>query len=137
MIFRLGIESYQEKINLTKPKKSLSGIKKHHLYSLHTIPKCGGVYLDKPTEKKFLRLCEVENYSDGKLTMILFNLHTRKHKDKYGPEKNLLPQQTRILLDNAFHKLNDILVSINVIQRLEMYVGDREKLSGIGVKTTY
>ena len=35
---QLGIESYQEKINLAKPKKILSGIKKPLIYSLNSIP---------------------------------------------------------------------------------------------------
>lgn len=84
-----------------------------------------------------MRFSEVENYADGMLMMILFNLQTRKHKDRYDPENNLLPQQTGSFLDNNLDKLNDILVSTNVVRRLEMYIGDRERLSGVGVKTTY
>ena len=47
------------------------------------------------------------------------------------------PQQTRVLLDNALDKLNDIFVSRNIVWRLQMYIGDREGFSGAGKKTTY
>ncbi|GJX96195.1 hypothetical protein Tco_0351993 [Tanacetum coccineum] len=53
--FQLGIKSYQQKVNLTAPTKTFSGIKDHEMFSIIYEPVHGIIYKNSKKEKRVIR----------------------------------------------------------------------------------
>ncbi|GJV01509.1 retrovirus-related pol polyprotein from transposon TNT 1-94 [Tanacetum coccineum] len=52
---KLGIESYQQKVNLTAPTMSFPGVKKHRMFSIIYEPVHGIIYKNSKKEKRVMR----------------------------------------------------------------------------------
>nr|GEU72974.1 hypothetical protein [Tanacetum cinerariifolium] len=63
---QLGIESYQKKLNLTKPNTYRSDIRNKTTYTLHSDPH-GIIYVDQSKRKRLMRTDELYKFSDGTL----------------------------------------------------------------------
>ncbi|GKE08423.1 hypothetical protein Tco_1411974 [Tanacetum coccineum] len=57
--FQLGIESYQQKVNLTAPTISFPGIEKHKMFSIIYEPVHGIIYKNSKKEKRVMRHSEI------------------------------------------------------------------------------
>nr|GEU46378.1 hypothetical protein [Tanacetum cinerariifolium] len=63
---QLGVESYQKKLNLTKPDKYRSVLKRKEAYIAYSNPR-GFIYQNKDKQNKLMRIDELHKFSDGTL----------------------------------------------------------------------
>ncbi|GJS71790.1 hypothetical protein Tco_0704631 [Tanacetum coccineum] len=65
--FQLSIESYQFKLNLTKPQLTMPGIKALELYTTIEEPMFGIIYDNDKFEKRFMAFDEINKFLTGTL----------------------------------------------------------------------
>nr|GEX36570.1 hypothetical protein [Tanacetum cinerariifolium] len=63
---QLGVESYQKKLNLTKPDTYRSDLKRKEAYIAYSNPK-GFIYQNKDKQNRFMQIDELHKFSDGTL----------------------------------------------------------------------
>ncbi|GKA36666.1 hypothetical protein Tco_0723231 [Tanacetum coccineum] len=73
---QLGVESYQKKLNITKPQTTFDGISIKEPYTTTYDPK-GVMYLNKIKRKRLMRTDELYKFFDGTLKSIRNTLHER------------------------------------------------------------
>nr|GEZ20455.1 hypothetical protein [Tanacetum cinerariifolium] len=73
---QLGVESYQKKINLTKPDMYRSDLKCKEAYITYSNPK-GFIYQNKDKQNRLMRIDELHKFSNGTLTDICTALDDR------------------------------------------------------------
>ncbi|GJS90785.1 retrovirus-related pol polyprotein from transposon TNT 1-94 [Tanacetum coccineum] len=61
---QLGVESYQKKLNLTKPDTYISNLRNKTAYTLNSDPH-GIIYVDQFKRKRLMRANELHKFSDG------------------------------------------------------------------------
>ncbi|GKC13579.1 hypothetical protein Tco_1010361 [Tanacetum coccineum] len=66
---QLGVESYQTKLNLTKPRFNMNGLYLKQPYTTVSHPK-GVVYLGKDKQKMLMRANELHKFSDDTLNKV-------------------------------------------------------------------
>ncbi|GKC63220.1 hypothetical protein Tco_1095818 [Tanacetum coccineum] len=64
---QMGVESYQKKINVTKPETTRPGIRKRDPYTPYQDPQ-GFIYVDNKGRNRLMRSDELYKFSDGTLT---------------------------------------------------------------------
>nr|GFA36547.1 hypothetical protein [Tanacetum cinerariifolium] len=64
---QLGVESYQKKLNLTKPDTYRSNLKRKDAYIAYFNPR-GFIYQNKDKKNRLMRIDELHKFSDGTLT---------------------------------------------------------------------
>ncbi|GKF97031.1 hypothetical protein Tco_0292852, partial [Tanacetum coccineum] len=80
---QLGMESYQQTFNLTKPMISFGGIDQKIPFTMSGTHK-GVVCLNQHNIKSFMKLSEVKMFCDGTLIKIRKNLVDMVKKNKLG-----------------------------------------------------
>ncbi|GJW16700.1 hypothetical protein Tco_0024136 [Tanacetum coccineum] len=100
---QLGVESYQQTLNLTKPMMLFEGIDQRIPFTITTTHK-GVVYLNQHNVKSLMRLSEVKKFYDATLEKIQENL-----------------------IDMMVKKIDQTLKCKEQLIRLEEYVGGRPK----------
>ncbi|GKC72299.1 hypothetical protein Tco_1118182, partial [Tanacetum coccineum] len=60
---QLGVESYQKKLNITKPDTYRSNLKRREAYSAYSNPR-GFIYQNKDNKNKLIRVDELHKFSD-------------------------------------------------------------------------
>ncbi|GKC00130.1 hypothetical protein Tco_0986266 [Tanacetum coccineum] len=85
---QLGVESYQKKINVTKPETTRPGIKKRDPYTPHTDHQ-GFIYVDNQGRNMLTRSDELYKFSDGILTRLQTSLEdiTKNIQMEYLPQR--------------------------------------------------
>ncbi|GJY40636.1 hypothetical protein Tco_0427906 [Tanacetum coccineum] len=73
---QLGVESYQKKLNITKPQKEFPGISYKEAYTTSYDPK-EVVYLNSRKQKRLMRVNELYKFSDGTFNSVHKILHYR------------------------------------------------------------
>ncbi|GKA17650.1 hypothetical protein Tco_0697487 [Tanacetum coccineum] len=71
---QLGVESYQKKLNLTKPDTYRLNLRNKTAYTSHSDPH-GIVYVDQFKRKRLMRADELHKFSDGTLNDVRTTLH--------------------------------------------------------------
>ncbi|GKC61463.1 retrovirus-related pol polyprotein from transposon TNT 1-94, partial [Tanacetum coccineum] len=66
---QLRVESYQKKINITKPETTRPNIKKKDPYTPYQVPQ-GFIYVDNQGRNRLMRSNELYKFSDGTLTRL-------------------------------------------------------------------
>ncbi|GKD75875.1 hypothetical protein Tco_1334157 [Tanacetum coccineum] len=82
--FQLGIESYQQKVNLTAPTISFPGVEKHKMFSIIYEPVHGIIYKNSKKEKRVMRHSEIHKFCDATLIRVLEGLKSYNNDVKYG-----------------------------------------------------
>ncbi|GKC62746.1 hypothetical protein Tco_1095344, partial [Tanacetum coccineum] len=82
--FQLGIESYQQKVNLTAPTISFPGVEKHRMFSIIYEPVHGIIYKNSKKEKRVMRHSEIHKFCDATLNRVLEGLKSYNNDVKYG-----------------------------------------------------
>ncbi|GKD02238.1 hypothetical protein Tco_1177212, partial [Tanacetum coccineum] len=82
--FQLGIESYQQKVNLTVPTISFPGVEKHKMFSIIYEPVHGIIYKNSKKEKRVMRHLEIHKFCDATLNRVLEGLKSYNNDVKYG-----------------------------------------------------
>nr|GEY55379.1 hypothetical protein [Tanacetum cinerariifolium] len=63
---QLGVESYQKRLNLTKPDTYRPDLKQRKAYTAHSNPR-GFIYQNKDKKNRLMRIDELHKFSDGTL----------------------------------------------------------------------
>ncbi|GJS97630.1 hypothetical protein Tco_0804598 [Tanacetum coccineum] len=82
--FQLGIESYQQKINLTAPTITFPGIEEYDVFSIVYEPVHGIIYTNSKKEKRVMRPSEIHKFCDATLRRTLEGLKSYYNDVKYG-----------------------------------------------------
>ncbi|GKA76956.1 hypothetical protein Tco_0783417 [Tanacetum coccineum] len=86
---QLDVESYQKKLNITKPQKTFPGIEFKELYTPSYKPP-GAIYEDLNKQKRVMRADELYKFSNGTLKTVRDELHHRLLDFQLGFNKNML-----------------------------------------------
>ncbi|GJU48711.1 hypothetical protein Tco_1218266 [Tanacetum coccineum] len=73
---QLGVESYQKKLNITKPDTYRSDLKRRDAYTAYSNPR-GFIYQNKDKKNKLMRIDELHKFSDGTLDDVRTALNDR------------------------------------------------------------
>ncbi|GJZ41738.1 hypothetical protein Tco_0588624 [Tanacetum coccineum] len=123
---QLGIESYQKKLNLTKPDTYRSNLRNKTAYTSYLDPH-GIIYVDQYKRKRLMRADELHKFSDGMLNDVRIALHDIV----VGIRMEYLPMRKWSNLDTkrAWVMVQDIdkqLYQRRFLQNLEKFIGGRE-----------
>nr|GEU48467.1 hypothetical protein [Tanacetum cinerariifolium] len=80
----LGVESYQEQVNVTAPTITFPGIEKYKMFSIVSEPLYDIIYKIIKKEKRVMRHQEVYNFCDATLKRVLERLKSYNNDVKYG-----------------------------------------------------
>ncbi|GJX55089.1 hypothetical protein Tco_0284986 [Tanacetum coccineum] len=120
--FQLGIESYQQKINLTTPVITFLGIKEYDAFSIVYEPIHGIIYTNSKKEKRVMRHSEIHKFCDAILRRTLKGLKCYYNDVKYGyVQKELTNDEVEYL--KLFEEEVEVRLNYRDQMRLwEMYV---------------
>ncbi|GJX57999.1 hypothetical protein Tco_0289389 [Tanacetum coccineum] len=82
--FQLGIESYQQKINLIAPTITFPGIEECDVFSIVYEPVHGIIYTNSKKEKRVMRPSEIHKFCNATLRRTLEGLKSYYNDVKYG-----------------------------------------------------
>ncbi|GJV03375.1 hypothetical protein Tco_1336944 [Tanacetum coccineum] len=85
---QLGVESYQKKLNITKPQEDFPGIPAKDPYTTSYDPK-GVFYLNSSKRKRMMRADELYKFSNRTLQSVCKTLHYRLLNFKLGYKKDM------------------------------------------------
>ncbi|GKB40312.1 retrovirus-related pol polyprotein from transposon TNT 1-94 [Tanacetum coccineum] len=96
--FQLGIESYQQKVNLASPTMTFPGIKDHEMFSIIYKHVHGIIYKNSKKEKRVIRYSEIHKFCDATLNRVLEGLKSYNNDIKYGyVQKDLTKDEAEYL----------------------------------------
>nr|GEW42854.1 hypothetical protein [Tanacetum cinerariifolium] len=84
---QLGVESYQKRLNFTKPDTYRSDLKRREAYTAYSNPR-GFIYQNKDKKNRLMRIDELHKFSDGTLN----DVHTSLDDRLKGIMMHYLPQ---------------------------------------------
>ncbi|GKA21119.1 hypothetical protein Tco_0701108 [Tanacetum coccineum] len=91
---QLGVESYQKKLNLTKPDTYRSNLRNKTAHTSHSDPH-GMIYVDQLKRKRLIRTDELHKFNDGMLN----DVQTALHDIAAGKRMEYLPMRKWSNLD--------------------------------------
>ncbi|GJY14733.1 hypothetical protein Tco_0385155 [Tanacetum coccineum] len=126
---QLGVESYQKKLNISRPLTHKAGITDLEPYTTYSNPQ-GFIYLDKLERNKLMCSHELYKFSDGTLISVQEKLKDMLNNLDMGytcvmPRRkwsNLDKKRSRIMVKDIDHHL----MERRLIRSLEKFVGGRE-----------
>ncbi|GKD21544.1 hypothetical protein Tco_1223247 [Tanacetum coccineum] len=126
---QLGVESYQKKLNITKPHKTFPEIEFKEPYTPSYDPP-GIVYKDLNKQKRVLRADELYKFSDGTLKFVRDEIHHRVLDFRLDYKKEM-PKRKWTVVDRKRSSLMIELIDKQlrereIIRNLERLVGARE-----------
>nr|GEX62146.1 hypothetical protein [Tanacetum cinerariifolium] len=130
---QLGVESYQKKLNVTKPETFRSDISKNIPYTLYNKPQ-GVIYKDKYKRNRLMRMDKLHKFSDGTLTYVrtvLYDIASNLRMD-YLPKKrksSLDKKRPRIMI----RAIDQLLLDRRLMTSLEKFVGGRDYGDDLGL----
>nr|GEU46065.1 hypothetical protein [Tanacetum cinerariifolium] len=122
---QLGVESYQKKLNLTKPHTYRSDLKRKEAYTAYSNPR-GFIYQNKDKKNRLMRIDELHKFSDGTLTDVRTALDDRLK----GIRMQYLPQTIWRKSDKdraaaMIQAIDKRLETKRIMRSLERFVGGR------------
>ncbi|GJZ66651.1 hypothetical protein Tco_0623347 [Tanacetum coccineum] len=123
---QLGVESYQKKLNLTKPKTFRSNLRKRTAYTAYSDPK-GEIYKDQVNRNRLMHADELHKFSNGTLDDVgsALNDITKGIRMEYLPMRkwsNLDKKRARVMVQD----IDKQLYQRRLMWNLEKFVGGRE-----------
>ncbi|GJT08696.1 hypothetical protein Tco_0843158 [Tanacetum coccineum] len=130
---QLGVESYQKKLNITKPETYRSDISKRTPYTPYNNPQ-GFIYLDKFKRNRLMHSDELYKFCDGTLLSVCTVIHdiASNLRMDYLPKRkwsNLDRQRSRIMI-KAIDKFQ---FERQLMRNLEKFVGGRDYGTDLGL----
>ncbi|GKD38663.1 hypothetical protein Tco_1258870 [Tanacetum coccineum] len=106
---QLGVESYQKKLNLTKPDSYRLNLKNRTAYTSYSDPH-GTIYVDQFGRKRLMRADKLHKFIDGMLNDVRSALHdiVSRIRMEYIPKKkwsNLDKRRDRVMVQDIDKKL--------------------------------
>nr|GFA29545.1 hypothetical protein [Tanacetum cinerariifolium] len=122
---QLGVESYQKRLNLTKPDTYRPDLKRREAYTAHSNPR-GFIYQNKDKKNILMRIDELYKFSDGTLNDVRNALDDRLK----GIRMQYLPSTIwrRGEKDRAaamIQAIKKMLKTRRILRSLEKFVGGR------------
>ncbi|GJW55429.1 hypothetical protein Tco_0099514 [Tanacetum coccineum] len=122
---QLGVESYQKKINVTKPDTTRPNLRKRHPYTPYKDPQ-GFIYVDEYKRNRLMRFDELYKFSDGTLTRLLSSLEdiTKNIDMEYLPKRrwsNLEKKRAHFMIKD----INKLLKERRMMRSLEKFVSGK------------
>ncbi|GJR94776.1 hypothetical protein Tco_0266950 [Tanacetum coccineum] len=122
---QLGVESYQKKINVTKPQTTISGIRKRDPYTPYQDPQ-GFIYVDTLRRNRLMRSDKLYKFSDRTLTGLQTSLDdiTKNIQMEYLPKRrwSTLEKTRANIMIKAIDKQ---LKERRLMRSLKKFVGGR------------
>nr|GEZ17740.1 hypothetical protein [Tanacetum cinerariifolium] len=122
---QLGVESYQKKLNLTKPDMYRCDLKRKEAYTAYSDPR-GFIYQNKDKKNRLMRIDGLHKFSDRTLTDVRTALDDRLK----GIQMRYLPQTIWRKSDKdkvaaMIQAIDKRLKTRRIMGSLEMFVGGR------------
>nr|GFA65645.1 hypothetical protein [Tanacetum cinerariifolium] len=122
---QLGVESYQKKLNLTKPDTYRSDLKIREAYTAYSNPR-GFIYQNKDKKNRLMRIDELHKFSDGTLNDVRTALDDclKGIWMKYLPQ-TIWRQSDRDKAGAMIWAIDKQLKTSRIMRSLEKFVGGR------------
>nr|GEY94969.1 hypothetical protein [Tanacetum cinerariifolium] len=122
---QLGVESYQKRLNLTKPDTYRFDLKRREAYTAYSNPR-GFIYQNKDKKNWLMRIDELQKFSDGTLNDVRNSLDDRLK----GIRMQYLPQAIWRKGDKdraaaMIQSIDKMLKTRRIMRSLERFVGGR------------
>nr|GEX80643.1 hypothetical protein [Tanacetum cinerariifolium] len=122
---QLGVESYQKKLNLTKPDTYRSNLKRKEAYIAYSNPR-GFIYQNKDKQNRLMQIDELHKFSDG----MLIDVRTALDDLLKGIQMKYLPQSIWRKNDKdrasaMIQAIDKRLKTMMIMRSLERFVGGR------------
>ncbi|GKC72377.1 hypothetical protein Tco_1118260 [Tanacetum coccineum] len=122
---KLGVESYQQKVNLTTPIVTFSGIEKHKVFFIVSEPVYGIIYKNNKKEKIVMRHQEIHKFRDATLKRVWEGLNNYNNDVKHAYVTPSLSKEDTEYLQLFEEEIEEWLNHRDQIRRCEMYVNGR------------
>nr|GEV47142.1 hypothetical protein [Tanacetum cinerariifolium] len=122
---QLSVESYQKKLNLTRPDTYRSDLKRKEAYIAYSNPR-GFIYQNKDKQNRLMRIDELHKFSDGTLTDVRTALDDRlkRIRMKYLPQ-TIWRKSDKERAAAMIQAINKQLKTKRIMRSLERFVGGR------------
>nr|GFA36567.1 hypothetical protein [Tanacetum cinerariifolium] len=122
---QLGVESYQKKLNLTKPDTYRSDLKCKEAYIAYSNPR-GFIYQNKHKQNSLMRIDELHKFSDGTLNDVRTALDDRLKgiRMKYLPQ-SIWRKSDKDRAAAMIQAIDKRLKTRRIMRSLERFVGGR------------
>ncbi|GJT56300.1 hypothetical protein Tco_0991354 [Tanacetum coccineum] len=122
---QLGVESYQKKLNLTKPDTYRSDLRRRDAYTSYSDPR-GFIYANKDKKNRLMRIDELHKFSDGTLDDVRTVLNDRLKgiRMEYLP-KTYWSQRDKANARAMIQAIDKRLKTRRIMRSLERFVGGR------------
>nr|GEV67548.1 retrovirus-related Pol polyprotein from transposon TNT 1-94 [Tanacetum cinerariifolium] len=120
---QLGVESYQKKLNLTKPDTYRSDLKRKEAYTAYSNPR-GFIYQNKDKQNRLTRIDELHKFSDGTLNDVRTALDDRIKgiRMKYLPQA-IWKKSDKERAATMIQAIDKQLKTRRIMRCLEKFVG--------------
>ncbi|GJR18895.1 hypothetical protein Tco_0967422 [Tanacetum coccineum] len=123
---QLGVESYQKKLNLTKPDTFKSNLRKRTVYTTYSDPK-GVIYKDQMNRNRLIRADELHKFSDDTLDDVWSALNDiakgiRMEYLSMRNWSNLDKKRARVMVQD----IDKQLYQRRLMRNLEKFVGGKD-----------
>ncbi|GJV75920.1 hypothetical protein Tco_1507504 [Tanacetum coccineum] len=122
---QLGVESYQKKLNLTKPDTYRSNLRRRDAYTPYSDPR-GFIYENKDKKNRLMRIDELHKFSDGTLDDVRTALNDRLKgiRMEYLPQ-TFWSQRDKVNARAMIQAIDKRLKTRRIMRSLERFVGGR------------
>ncbi|GKB64296.1 hypothetical protein Tco_0920482, partial [Tanacetum coccineum] len=122
---QLGVESYQKKLNLTKPDTYRSNLRRRDAYTPYSDPR-GFIYENKDKKNRLMRIDELHKFSDGTLDDVRTALNDRLKgiRMEYLPQ-TFWSQRDKVNARAMIQAIDKRLKTRRIFRSLERFVGGR------------
>nr|GEY52154.1 hypothetical protein [Tanacetum cinerariifolium] len=122
---QLGVESYQKRLNLTKPDTYRPYLRRRKAYTAHSNPR-GFIYQNKDKKNRLMRIDELHKFSDGTLNDVRNALDNRLK----GIRMQYLPltiwrKGDKDIAAAMIQAIKKMLKTRRIMRSLEKFVGGR------------
>nr|GEW62858.1 hypothetical protein [Tanacetum cinerariifolium] len=122
---QLGVESYQKKLNLTKPDMYRTDLKRKEAYTAYSTPR-GFIYQNKDKQNRLIQIDELHKFSDGTLNDVRNALddHLKGIRMKYLP-KSIWRRSEKERAAAMIQAIDKQLKTRRIMQSLKKFIGGR------------
>nr|GEX98663.1 hypothetical protein [Tanacetum cinerariifolium] len=122
---QLGVESYQKKLNLTKPDTYHSDLKCKEAYIAYSNPR-GFIYQNKDKKNRLMRIDELHKFNDGTLTNVRTALDDRLKgiRMQYLP-RSIWRKSDKDRAATMIQSIDKRLKTMRIMRSLERFIGGR------------
>nr|GEX53174.1 hypothetical protein [Tanacetum cinerariifolium] len=120
---QLGVESYQKRLNLTKPDTYQSDLKQNEAYTAYSNPR-GFIYQNRDKKNRLMRIDELHKFSDGTLNDVRNALDDRLKgiRMQYLPTK-IWRKGDKDKAAAMIQAIDKMLKTRRIMRSLETFVG--------------